>query len=306
MMSPVSVTLEKLRYFVILAEELNFTRAAARVYLSQQAFSVHIKQLEKMLGVTLFARTTRTITLTPAGKRLLEPVRKALDLLSAGFDEARGLGSTGTILRLGGLIHAGRSGSLAMAAFSTQYPEVSIEMHELRWEDPSCGLQDGQVDVAFVRPPFDTTGLILREMFDEPIVLAVSSSNPLATRNEVTLAEALAEPLVLARDTPPEWHDFWLLCEQRGGPPEFTATAGSTIEEIETVAAGLASTFCPASLASVFSHYSGLRFLSIQGGPVTTVALAWRDKGLSAAARAFIDIVDQVVDNHGGHEVLPT
>lgn len=294
---PVSMTLEKLRYFLILAEELNFTRAAARVYITQQAFSTHIKQLEGMLAVSLFERTTHGVRLTAAGQQLLEPVRNALTLLSAGFDEARALGGSRNKLRIGGagILYGGEVGSLAIAAFSAEHPEVNIEIHELRWEDPSCGLREGQVDLAFVRPPFDTSGLILRELFSEPVVLAVSSKHPFAGRTEVSLEEALAEPLVLARNTPPQWDDFWLLCEQRGGRPRCTATAGSTIEEIETVAAGLASSVCPLSLARVFAHHPDVRFLRIVEGPMSVVALAWRDKGLSSMARAFIDTVDQVV-----------
>jgi DNA-binding transcriptional LysR family regulator len=155
-------------------------------------------------------------------------------------------------------------------------------------------LHDGLVDLAFVRPPIDIEGLVVHELFSEPIVLCGSSKHPLAEASAVTLEQAVAEPLVVARKTTPEWDDFWLLCPERGGRPKVGATAGSIVEELETVAAGSAATFFPASGARLNPHH-GIRYLPIVDGPRSTGALAWRDKSLSAAARAFIDVVDRVV-----------
>lgn len=291
------VTLEKLRYFVVLAEELSFTRAAARVHLSQQAFSLHIKQLEAWVGAPLFQRGTRSVMLSPAGRELVKPVREALALWDKGVNDARALGGVGGRLRIGGLLgSAGELSGAAIRLFCAEHPDVIVEIRETQWHDPTGGLRDGHVEVAFVRPPLDTTGLVIRQLFTEPIVLAVSSKHPLASASEVTLAQALAEPLVLARSAPHEWNDFWLLCEERGGLPQCTATADTLVEEIETVAAGLASSFLPASVARVFLHYAAVRFLPIVGGPLSPVALAWRDKGLTATARAFVDLVSRVVD----------
>jgi DNA-binding transcriptional LysR family regulator len=305
-MGRMRVTLEKLRYFVVLVEELNFTRAAERVYLSQQAFSAHIRQLESMLGMTLFDRTTRATSLTPSGERLLEPVREALAMLRTGIDEARALGSVRSSLRLGGFLEAGRLGSPALAAFAVAHPDVSIEMHQLRWDNPSWRLQDWDVDVAFVRLPLDTKGLTVRELFSEPLVLLVSKKNPLAGQGEVTLEEAFAEPLILARNTPPEWNDFWLLRGPGGEPPRFIAATGNKFEEIEMVAAGLASTFLPESLAGAFTHHPEIRLLPITGSPLTTVALAWRDGSLSDAAQAFIETVEEVVFRLGYSAIRPS
>jgi DNA-binding transcriptional LysR family regulator len=290
-----SVTVDKLRYFVVLADELNFTRAASRVFMTQQAFSAHIRQLESWVGAPLFERSPRGVELTPAGAQLIGYVREALAALDAGLDEVRALGGTQRLLRIGGTPYgAGELIFVVLDQFRAEHPGFVLEMWETRFEDPTSGLRDGLVDLAFVRPPIDTSGLIVRALFDEPIVLCVSSRHPFAELPAVTLEQALAEPLVVARKTTPEWDDFWLLCRQRGGRPRVGATAGSIVEELETVAAGSAATFFPASGARLHPHH-GIRYLPIVDGPVTTVALAWRDKGLSAAARAFIDVVDHVM-----------
>ena len=290
-----ALTFEKLRYFIVLAEELNFTRAAERVFMTQQAFSTHIRQLEAWLGTPLFERTTRDVKLTNVGRQLIEPVRDAMTQLDAAFAEVRALGGVRK-LRIG--VTSGGAGELMAAileAFRRTHPDVTVEMLESAYERPSCDLRDGLVDVALVRPPVNIEGIVLQELFHEPIVLAVSTRHPLANATEVTLEEALAQPLVLARNTNPEWDNFWLLCEQRGGRPQVAATAGSLMEEIETVAAGSASSFFPASTARVFAHHPGVSFLPIIDGPVSKVALAWREKALPTLARAFIEIVDQVV-----------
>ena len=290
-----SVTIDKLRYFAVLAEELNFTRAASRVFMTQQAFSVHIRQLEVWVGTPLFERAPRGVELTPAGAQLIGPVREALETLDAGLEELRALGGVHRPLRIGGTPFGG--GELITAVldlFRAEHPDIVLEMWETRLEDPTSGLHGGLVDLAFVRPPIDLEGLVVRELFSEPIVLCVSSQHPLAEASAVTLEQAVAEPLVIARKTTPEWDDFWLLCQQRGGRPRVGASAGSILEELETVAAGSAATFFPASGARLYMHH-GIRFLPIIDGPVSTVALAWRDKGLSIAARAFIDVVERVV-----------
>jgi len=111
---------------------------------------------------------------------------------------------------------------------------------------------------------------------------------------EVTLAEACAEPLLLARKATPEWDYFWLLCEQRGGLPRLTATVSSVLEEIETVAAGQASTFLPASTSRTINH-PGVRFLRVLNAPVSTVALAWRADRHSPLVEAFVDVVERVI-----------
>src|SRR5690606_23370314 len=156
------------------------------------------------------------VALSAVGRCLIGPVRNALDLIDSSLAEAKALGGLTAPLRVR-MVPSGGAGELTSAvlnAFRTEHPEITIELHEAHWEDPSGGVLHDQVDVAFARLPIDSDGLVVKRLFDEPLHMCVSSQHPLAARENVTLAEAVAEPLVLARKATPQWDYFWLLCEQ--------------------------------------------------------------------------------------------
>src|SRR4051794_8929279 len=143
-----------LRAFVAVAEELNFTRAAQRLFLAQQALSSQIQQLESRLGSKLFERTTRSVTLTEAGERLLAHARAALAALDAGTEELDalrraeratlrvGLSATAMVALVGEIIRR----------FADSHPEVELVVSNAGLNQPAAGLKDGTADVAFVRP----------------------------------------------------------------------------------------------------------------------------------------------------------
>ena len=138
-----------LRAFVAVAEELNFTRAAERLFLAQQALSSQIAQLETRLDAKLFARTTRRVTLTAAGERLLPHARAVLDAGIAELAAARGT------------LRVGMSGTAmvplvgdAIRAFRERHPAVELEVTNAGLNQAAGGLREGAVDAAFVRPPF--------------------------------------------------------------------------------------------------------------------------------------------------------
>ena len=154
-----------LAYFVALAEELNFTRAAARLNVVQQALSAGVAQLETLVGVRLFERTTRRVRMTAAGEDFLPRAREALaavDLalatarrhadgaaghLAVGLSSTTGLPATPQLLR----------------AFADRYPEVELEVRHFTFADPYAGLLTGETDVAILRPPL-STALELHEL----------------------------------------------------------------------------------------------------------------------------------------------
>jgi DNA-binding transcriptional LysR family regulator len=127
-----SITLRQLRYYVALGEELSYRRAAERLFISQPALSIAIKQLEHQLGVPQFTRSTREVTLTDHGADWLPEVRAAL----AGAE---------LLFRM-------------LADFEAAYPEITVEATEYDFADPTAGLADGSADVAIIRPPVDLTG----------------------------------------------------------------------------------------------------------------------------------------------------
>ena len=286
---------QDLRYFLILAEELSFTRAAARVFLSQQAFSARIKLLETQLGVSLFVRTSRHVGLTAQGGKLTAPLREAFDLLDAALDNARAMvEGSGRPLKVG--MHMYGAGELTpriFDAFAEQAPDIQVELRELKLGTTTSVAGDDSVDLAIARLPVPADGANTFELLHEPIVLAVSRRHPLARRSAVTLHEALHESVVIIRGTEPEFADYWLFRKLRDEPLVVGATVETSVEEIEAVAAGRGCSFAPAAVARFVVHPE-IRYLPIVDGPHSTVVLSWRDGGPPAQS-TFIEVARRVV-----------
>ena len=135
-----NVTLRQLRYFVVLGEELNYRRAAERLFISQPALSTAIKQLEHQLGVPLFTRSTREVALTGLGAEWLPGVREALSGVDAAVDRLASLAGTGAVpLRIGYLIGTGADLLFRMVRdFEAAYPEITVEPTEFDFSDPTA------------------------------------------------------------------------------------------------------------------------------------------------------------------------
>src|SRR5438067_805083 len=177
-----------LRAFVAVAEELNFTRAAQRLHLAQQALSTQIQQLETRVGERLFDRTTRSVALTEAGERLLPHARAALAALDAGLGELEatrraarstlrvGLATTAVVPLV----------TETLRRFAADRPDVNLAVSNHGMIDPSAGLRAGTVDVGFVRPPFTDDGDVTMEtVLTEPRYIVVPEGHPLADRESV-------------------------------------------------------------------------------------------------------------------------
>jgi len=152
-----NVTLRQLRYFLVLGEELNYRRAAERLFITQPALTTAIKQLEHQFGVTLFTRNSREVALTELGAAWLPEVRDALRGVDAAVDGLTGLvGAAGGRIRLGYLIGTGADLLFRMVRdFEAAYPAISIEPKEFDFSDPTAGLAAETTDAALIRPPVD-------------------------------------------------------------------------------------------------------------------------------------------------------
>ncbi|MEU0496001.1 LysR substrate-binding domain-containing protein [Mycobacterium sp. NPDC006124] len=290
------LTVRKLRYFAVLADERHFTRAAARLFMTQQSLSRQIRDLEEELGAQLFYRTTRSVELTPAGEAFLEAVRSALTSLDFGIEAARrhDAGAVGH-LRIGfGLGAALELTPYIVDEFSRQFPNVEIEMREFGLPDQSAGLSEHWADVAIIRPPLAEPGIVSHALFVEPRVLTVSVRHTLADRDTVAVADILDVPLAVGRSTDEEYRRFWSLQEFRTGmtEPLLTPTTSNT-EEIELIAAGLACTVNPAAIMRYIPH-SGVRYIPIVDVPGSVVAIAWRRDRVSPLALAFNRVAQEV------------
>lgn len=293
----------QLRYFVVVAEELHFTRAAARLFVAQQSLSTQIRQLEERVGATLLRRTTRSVGLTPAGELFLSEARQALAALDRAIDGARDIknGRSGT-LSLGFMVSAALELTAPiLAEFARRYPNVRVDLHEYPYDDPSVGLASRAVDIGFVRMPIALPEARFETLFVEPRAICVSTTHRLAGRESVSVAEVLDEATVAPRCSDPAWTSFWLLEEYRNGTPANVAFRTATLlEELEAIALGQPYTMITAMAAARYAPRPGVRFIPIDDIVGSEVALGWRADRATELVRAFVktalDVRDHEVD----------
>lgn len=229
--------LHHLRYLVALADELNFTRAAARCWVSQQAFSKAIAQLERRLGVTLVIRRPRGCSLTPAGSRLVVAVRPLLrqaDELDR-LDLATAVPDEGDVLRVGLLLDGlGPATPGLLAGFRAAMPSVALSVRRIQPHELTSSLIDGVVDVALIHGPFADERVETVELFGEQRAVVVSAADPRADAPELSAADLLTLPAREKRDgIDPGWEGFFTLrAERNGAPPERRGGPAGSLEEL--------------------------------------------------------------------------
>jgi len=294
----VDVQTRRLRYFVALAEELHFSRTAARLHIAQQALSKQIRELEEAVGAPLLRRSTRMAELTPAGVAFLEAARATLASLDEGVEAARRLarGEAGT-LRLGYVV----GGALELTRpileeFARRHPHVQLELREYNHGDRSAGLAAGSADVAFLRPPISAPGVGRETLFVEPLFVALPRGHPLARRAAVSVRELLEEPIAVGDGQDVVAERFWTLDAYREpGTPRRIVRAHSLTEELSLVSAGIACMVTSAALARYTPHPS-VRYVPIDDGPGVEVALGWREDARDALVERFLEAARAVRD----------
>jgi DNA-binding transcriptional LysR family regulator len=281
--------LRQLQYFIAVAEELNFTRAAERLNVVQQSLSAGIAQLEALLGIKLFERTTRSVRLTNAGAAWLPYAREALATADRAAEAARDLaaGRAGR-LRVGLAATAVDVTPRLLRAFADRFPLVELAIEHFDCQDPSGGLRERRSDVAIVRPPLSDDGLELVAIGTEPRFAVLSADHPLADRAGVDFAELADEPWIHI-ETDPVWWDFWRVAELRSGPPRIGAICRSCAELLEAARAGTATGLVGESVARAQS-WPQLAFAEVRDIPPATIAIAWRSDSLEPTVHNFVTL----------------
>ncbi|MFE1589114.1 LysR family transcriptional regulator [Streptomyces sp. NPDC058737] len=211
--------LRTLRYFVAVAEELHFGRAAARLHMSQPPLSRAIKQLEADVGALLFVRSPAGVALTPVGTVLLDEARALLD----HADRVRvrvGAAAGAATLTLGILGNGSDPGASRLAAaYRRDHPGIDIRVRDTDLTDPTCGLRAGLVDVALTRAPFDETGLTVCALRTDPVGVVLRADDALARRDRLWLAELGDRRwFQFPQGTDPVWQAYWNGGRPREGP----------------------------------------------------------------------------------------
>lgn len=290
--------LRHLRYFAAVAEELHFGRAAQRLHIVQPALSKQIASLESEIGVQLFHRTKRRVTITDAGSVLHEEVRVILQRIERAVEAAQ-------------MTAAGQVGSLDLgfigpAMWSVlpkllgehhrRLPDVRFRLSELSSVAQIASLRDGTLDAGFVRLPLhDYDYVEFRVVLTEPFVVTLPERHPAAAAASVDLAALAAEPFIFVpRRVEPGFYDRCIaLCQSYGFSPNVVEEGTGPTAICGMVATGLGITLSPASILDAL--WPGIVFRPLSRPSLELeLAVATRREEPSAALRGFLETIDAV------------
>ncbi|QFQ95245.1 LysR family transcriptional regulator [Streptomyces phaeolivaceus] len=271
---------QQVHAFVVLAEELHFGRAAARLGIAQPPLSQQIRRLEDKVGFALFSRGPGRVALTPAGRELLPAARQALGGLADGLAAARDAGSGRA-----GRLRIGFAASLALTllpgllrTFRERFPAVELDIQEMTTTPQLAALREGTIDIGLLRePPADDTELGFSTVLTEPFVAVLPSAHPLAARRVVRVAQLADQPFVLLpRAVGPSLYDrITGVCVAAGFTPRVAQHAVEWQTVCALVETGLGVSLAPESIRRI--RLKGVAFRGIgPGTPRTRVAVAWR------------------------------
>jgi DNA-binding transcriptional LysR family regulator len=264
------VDLRKLRYFVAVAEQLHFGRAAEALHIAQPVLSRQIKALEDELKAQLFARDKRATELTPAGRQLLADARPLLanaDALRRRVARAARGPGTFTVGFMPGLIVTG-----AIRAMLDRHPQLTVDVLRTSWDDQTEVLHDGRADVSYIRLPADQRGLRIRPLLAEPRVAMLPAGHRLAGKDAISIADLADEHLLQDPQAVPEWRD--IATEMRTGRRRNLPIFRTVEEKLEHVAAGHGIVLLPLSTAAFYTR-PGVSYSHVSDIPPDQVCLAW-------------------------------
>jgi DNA-binding transcriptional LysR family regulator len=297
--------MRQLRYFVAVAEELHFGRAAERVHICQPPLSQQIKNLEEELGAALFVRNNKKVSLTDAGAALLEDAKEILKRADAAAERVQGI-ARGLVGRISlGVILPAMDTFLpdAIREFRLHSPMVEIQLREMGTLAQLDALRAGRIHMGVVRLfQHDTRDLIVETFVREAYVLAVPSGHRLASLDTITLNSLDRESLIFfPRDIHPALYDRIMGCFSAAGSTPIVAQETTTkFASIALVAAGLGVAMVPASAQKQIR--SGVVYRPIAGDlPPVELSLVWRRE---AESRALLNLVSTVQETARGDAQL--
>ena len=298
-----NIELRHLRYFLVVAEELHFSRAAERLYIAQPPLSQMIRRLEHELGVTLFHRTKREVALTDAGVIFLEEAKRTLAQAEHAIRSVRRAHRG----ELGRLV-VGFIGSAAYSVlppivrrFREQYPDVDLTLQELSTVQQVHGLRDGSLQVGFLRPFKQEPTLRCKVVLRESLVIALPEHHRLSQHAKIAMRLLVDEPFVVfPRSLAPELYDQIIsLCQRARFTPRIVQEAMQLPTIVSLVAAGIGVAVIPASLQNL--GRAGVSYRTIrEATPKAELAVAWRPERSSPLLQPFLDVVAEQTNDEGG------
>ena len=299
--SVLPVDVKAAEIFVAVAEELHFSRAAARLHMTQPAVSRQVARLEAALGVALFKRSHRRVELTTEGHAFLGAARDLLAAARRAVEAARLTSRGGAgFIRVGSAgIYPNELAGHVVHAFGREHASVEIRLTQSSYVTrPLAGIDRNVVDVAVVRAPVLASGVDFEPLIQEPRLLAVAARHRLAARHIVEFEELAGEGVVSSLHWSQHLRDYWAGVEDgRDAAYRVTVLATSPGEWLSALADGSGISLCPASIASYYLR-DDLRYLRVGRLAANAVGLAWRQDQLGPLLRNFVDSTRAYVEQN--------
>jgi DNA-binding transcriptional LysR family regulator len=301
-----TMELRHMEAFIVVAEELNFRRAAERLLMAQPPLSQLIKRMEREVGALLFERTTRQVKLTPAGEVFLAEARRSVRAARSATVAARDVaaGKLGTV-RLG---FSGPTSYEALVNLTRKFrerrPSVRLEIvGPLYGGEAMRHLERHEIDAGLVRLPVASDARVgIREIISHPIVVALPVGHPLADRTEIRLVDVRDEPVIShprhrGSGTVTVIHNAFLA---QGFSPNVVQEAPDTHTLLSLVGAGVGIGFVPSAADHI--KLPGVVLVPVPDIPPVTLVLAWREADANPALRALIALADEVAPDCEGYK----
>jgi DNA-binding transcriptional LysR family regulator len=292
-----AVELRHLRYFVAVADEMNFTKAAHRLRVAQPALSRQIRQLEDELGVKLFERNRRTVALTESGEVFLVEARNILAQSAQAMRMAqeKGEGTSGR-LKIGyvwGLFHTLTPPLLAH--FRHQFPNVTVDLLDMTATEQAQALVDRRLDAGFIgfAHEADALGLAKYRVGSSSFVAALPAGHRLARKRTLALRELANELLIAISDGsyPGAWKCVLQACSQAGFSPRTLQAAERGFTILGLVASGCGIAILPESLRAL--PHPGIVFRPLDPAPAGDLFLAWNGNHRARLRESFVGFIEQ-------------
>jgi LysR family hca operon transcriptional activator len=286
--------LRHLRYFVAVAEELNFTRAAERLETAQPSLSQQIKRLEAYLGAPLLARNKRHVQLTEAGHVFLAEAQEILSRTDQAVQRTREAGGAQAELSVA-VAPAAEVKVLPklLPLVQRKMPGLRLVLHNLPTSEQKAAFAQGALDVGFLRGPISLPGVIVEPLLVEKLLIGLPSKHPLTAKKKLNVADLNQHPFIMiARKGSPELHDAVLaFCEQSGLRPPVAQRAGNVLGNLNLIRNGVGFGLLPDYVASILPRGVTLRHLNVRPEPTVPLMLARSSRTRSPLLPGFLRLV---------------
>src|SRR5512147_259515 len=288
--------LRHLKYFVAVAEELHFGRAAERLNIAQPPLSQQIMNLEEELGVKLFDRKKRGIQMTDAGEYFFKEAQQVLAHVEQAVVTTRRVyrGESGRLVVgfVGSVVYTFLPAGLR--SFRVQFPDVELVLHELNTAEQIKALHAKRIDVGFLYMGSPDRALASKLLVQAPLMAVLPKKHPLAGRASIHFKELAQEPFIAnTRSTEPIVRDAFIsLCHSAGFSPKITQEAGQVQTVLGLVATGLGVCLLPDFIRNI--RRPGVQYVPLSGAPTVKLAVVWRADNTSGLVKSFVKVIESL------------